>query len=53
MRVDAKYCSRACKTNEGKYKRRKKQFIENCKSNEMKNVELIKYIKEIVKNNTF
>ena len=50
MRPNAKYCSRKCKTNEGKYERRRKQFIDKCKEKEMKEVELIKYIKKIITN---
>lgn len=47
-RSDAKFCDRNCKSCERKYNKRQKDFIERCKEEEMKNVELIKYFKNLL-----
>jgi len=49
MRKDAKYCSRACKSCESKYKRRRKAQLEKYKEKDMLFVKNVKTIKEMLK----
>lgn len=41
------FCNRKCKCNEQTYIKRKKKFIEKYSRQEMKNVELVKFIQNI------
>jgi hypothetical protein len=47
-RPQSKFCNRKCKGNEGKYKRRRKAFIEECIKRETKVVESIKLFKKLL-----
>ena len=46
-RKGKKYCCKACKDMENTYKKRRRDFIEKYSRQEMKNVELVKFIQNI------
>ncbi|TWR26924.1 hypothetical protein FPZ42_07770 [Mucilaginibacter achroorhodeus] len=47
-RPHAKYCSRACKSNEAKYVRRKKLFIKKYAAKQMDLIDAIKHLKSLL-----
>lgn len=48
-RPQAKFCDRKCKSNESKYKRRRKALLEKYKQNDMNKVKEYKKLLEILK----